>query len=148
MIGINPPPVAKIQRLATAPQRCGCRAVEEGMITVTVPAHMVPNAIPEQDRSGSLYRERSGHWAQLRGENVIYHRLLISKFLAGADLLIATKSLLLSQPAPSSAKDVFVRFCELDAQGELLTAEGWEKASANTSRPSARPGHCHQGLLG
>lgn len=66
---------------------------------------------------------------------MLLHRSFISKLLAAAGLLFATRGWLFSQTP--SARDVLVRFCDLDTQGEQLSPEGWEKAAALFATPSA-----------
>lgn len=79
------------------------------------------------NESGALRYNKSGF--------VIPHRYLLRHFLAGTCLLLTTKGLLLSQsPSP---RDILVRFCDLDARGELLSPEGWERLAALFTAPGA-----------
>lgn len=41
----------------------------------------------------------------------------------------------------TSARDVLVRFCELDARGEQLTSDGWRRVSALFTTPGAQEHH-------
>ena len=63
------------------------------------------------------------------------YRPTVIRILASVGLLIATRSSMLSQA--SSARDVLVRFCELDAKGEQLTSDGWKKVAALFEAPGA-----------
>jgi hypothetical protein len=58
------------------------------------------------------------------------HRLLVIV------LLLSTRGSALAQA--QSARDVVVRFCDLDAQGKQLTPEGWQKVAALFINPGVR----------
>lgn len=66
---------------------------------------------------------------------MVMHRAFIVRVLAGVGLLIPTGRSMLSQEP--SARDVLERFCELDAQGEQLTPDGWQKVAALFVTPGA-----------
>ena len=53
----------------------------------------------------------------------------------GIALFVVVAQAMLSQD--SSARDLLVRFCQLDAQGEQLSPEGWEKVAALFTMPGA-----------
>jgi hypothetical protein len=71
-----------------------------------------------------------------KGDDVITYRLfIIIRVLVGIGLLVATSGSVLCQGP--SARDVLERFCELDAQGEQLTPDGWKKIRALFVAPGA-----------
>jgi hypothetical protein len=55
--------------------------------------------------------------------------------LAGTGLLVVAGGQLFSQA--SSARDVLKRFCDLDARGEQLTPDGWQKVAALFVAPAS-----------
>jgi hypothetical protein len=76
-------------------------------------------------------------WAFTRrgqGDYVIVGRLFV-RVLIRIGLLIAVTGQLLSQ-APS-ARDILARFCDLDARGEQLTPDGWQKVAALFVTPAS-----------
>lgn len=63
-------------------------------------------------------------------------RFPIIRALAVAALLLAAAGSLL--PQTPSAKDIVIRFCLLDEQGEQLTSEGWQTVAALFAKPGTR----------
>lgn len=56
------------------------------------------------------------------------HRFLVTRVLVGTALLAVTGGSAYSQtPSP---REVLKRFCDLDAQGEQLSPDGWKKVAA------------------
>jgi hypothetical protein len=87
----------------------------------------------EFNQPGFLYAEQPAP-AGSKGDNSM-HRFFIRRLFGGIVLLIAISGSMLSQ-APS-ARDVLVRFCDLDSQGEQLTPDGWQKVAALFVSPGA-----------
>jgi hypothetical protein len=66
---------------------------------------------------------------------VITHRISIILALVASGLVIPPRHLAVAQEL--SAKDLVMRFCELDSQGAQLTPDGWERVAAMFVAPGA-----------
>jgi hypothetical protein len=60
--------------------------------------------------------------------------LFIHPAILGLGLVVATTSLALSQEP--SAREVLVRFCDLDARGAQVTPDGWQKVAGLFATPA------------
>lgn len=88
----------------------------------------------EFNQSRSFHtKQRLRAAAASEGDNVSMHRLFIVTAIVGIGLVVAT--MVPALPQEASARDVLVRFCDLDAQGEQLTADGWQKVAALFATP-------------
>lgn len=88
----------------------------------------------EFNQSRSFHTEqRLRATAASEGDNVSVHRLFIVMAIVGIGIVVA--AMVPALPQEASARDVLLRFCDLDAQGEQLTADGWQKVAALFTTP-------------
>jgi hypothetical protein len=71
--------------------------------------------------------------ATVKKIKMVMHHWFIRRVVVGVWLIVGMRGL--AHSADSAARDIVVRFCELDAQGAQLTAEGWQKVSALFVQP-------------